>query len=257
MDYRIDKIIPNEEFGQNHERKHVVKMMFNQWATLFRDYPRSIGLISVIQFGMFFVCNGMLLFFPDIVNQTALYTQTFSSDVTLCKIIEHTIEVKRNHSNEIIDNENCVQELDITAYYYSLILEGCYTGGFFLLSVLVSYVGRLTIFSFVSFSTGICGFLIVWTTNVSIATYLYVWLLACGVTNVLLNTVTYDLFPTNLRALALSVSVMFGKLGALAGGNVAGMLLEHHCSALYIFSGAILVFTGVMTFLIPNIRQKK
>jgi hypothetical protein len=29
----------------------------------------------------------------------------------------------------------------------------------------------------------------------------------------LVNTVTYDLFPTTLRSLAMSLSLMFGRLG--------------------------------------------
>lgn len=251
-DYPIDKITPNEEFEQKLEQKHVLKMMLNQSILLFRDYPRSIALVSTIQFGMYFVCNGMLLFFPDIVNQTALYLQTSSGDVTLCEIIES----RKNISNAIVDDRSCVEELDISAFYYALILEGCYTTGFFLLSLLVNYVGRLSIFTFVSFTTGICGLLIVWIPNATAAIYLYVWLLTSGVTIVLLNTVTYDLFPTNLRALALSVSIMFGRLASLMGGNIAGFLLERHCSALYIFSGAILLFTGVLIFFIPNIRKK-
>lgn len=232
-------------------------MIFNQSKVLFRDYPRSIALVSMIQFGMYFVCNGMLLYFPDIVNQRALYLQDSSSDVTLCQIVEHTIEARKNVSNAAVDAKVCVEELDISAYYYALILEGCYTAGFFIVSLLVNYVGRLTIFSFVSFSTGICGFLIVWISNATVAIYLYVWLLACGITVVLLNTVTYDLFPTNLRALALSVSLMFGRMASLLGANIAGLLLENYCSALYNFSGAILVFTGILTFFIPNIRKKK
>lgn len=232
-------------------------MMINQTMVLFRDYRRSIVLISMIQFGMYFVCNGMLLFFPDIVNQTALYLQTSSSDVTLCEIVEHTTNAKRNVSDAAVDVKNCVEELDISAYYYALILEGCYTAGFFLLSLIVNYVGRLTIFSFAFFTTSICGFLIVWISNATIAIFLYIWLLVAGLTSVLLNTVTYDLFPTNLRALALSVSLTFGRLASLLGGNIAGLLLENHCSSLYLFSGSILACTGILIFFIPNIRKKK
>lgn len=232
-------------------------MMLNQSVVLFRDYPRSIALVSTIQFGMYFVCNGMLLFFPDIVNQAALYLQSNSSNVTLCEIIEHTIAARKNVSVANVDVKTCVESLDISAYYYALILEGCYTAGFFMLSLLVNYVGRLPIFTFISFSTGLCGFLIVWIPNATAAIYLYVWLLVSGVTVVLLNTVIYDLFPTNLRALALSVSLMFGRLASLLGGNIAGLLLEKHCTALYTFSGAILFCTGVLTFFIPNIRKMK
>ncbi|KAJ6643894.1 putative transporter svop-1 [Pseudolycoriella hygida] len=257
-DYRIVKIKPNEEFSEKHEQRHVTKMMLDQLIELFRDYPRSISLVSTIQFCMYFVCNGMLLFFPDIVNERAMYLQTSSSsDVTLCEIVQHANRATANASNVVDQTRICVDELDISAFYYALILEGCYTGGFFLLSVLVNYVGRLAIFTFVSFSTGICGFLIVWIQNATVALYLYVWLLGSGVTVILLNTVTYDLFPTHLRALALGVSTMFGRLASLMGGNIAGLMLERHCSAMYILSGSISISAGILIFFIPNIRQKK
>lgn len=105
-------------------------MMLNQSVILFREYPRSIVLISTIQFGIYFVCNGMLLFFPDIINQTAKYLQTSSNDVTLCKVVEYSIEAKINVSNIGVDVKTCVEELNISAYYYALILESCYTVGF-------------------------------------------------------------------------------------------------------------------------------
>lgn len=199
----------------------------------------------------------MLLFFPDIINQTAQYSQTSTNEATLCEIIEHTIEMKRNMTHIDATIRNCVEELDMSAYYYALILETCYTGGFFIVSILVNCVGRLTIFSFVLFTTGISGYLIVWISNSTVATYLYVWLLSCGVTNILLITVTYDSFPTNLRALAMSVSLMFGRLASLVGGNIAGLLLEKHCSAVFIVSGTIVICSGILTFFIPNIRKRK
>lgn len=187
-------------------------MMFEQTVSLVRDYPRSIGIISALQFGIQFVCIGMLLFFPDILNQTANFMR--SSDVMkieLCAIVENAIEARKNKYNS--PDKICVEELDISAYYYAIILEACYTVGFMIVTLLVNYVGRLTIFSFVFFSTGVCGFLIVFVNDPIISTYLYVWLLVSGVNNNLLNTVTYDLFPTNQRSLAMSLSLMFGRLG--------------------------------------------
>lgn len=230
--------------------------MWDQTVSLFRDYPRSIGLISTIQFGIYFVCNGMLLFFPDIMNQTANYMQSSNStEIKLCDIVEGAIRARKDDYS-FVDKE-CVEELDISAYYYAIVLEACYVIGFIVISFLVNYIGRLTIFSVVFFSTGLCGFLIVWVTNPVISTYLYVWLLVSGVNNTLLNTVTYDLFPTNLRSLAMSISLMFGRSASLIGGNIAGFLLEGNCSAMYILSGVILTLSGVLTFFIPNIMKKK
>lgn len=231
-------------------------MMLDQTVTLIRDYPRSIGILSSIQFMIYFVCNGMLLFFPDIINQTASYlSNPMAEKVGLCNIVESAIALKQNNvqSNETV----CIEELDISAYYYAIILEACYTIGFIIVTLLVNYVGRLAIFSVVFFSTGLCGLVIVFIDNPIIATYLYIWLLVSGVNNTLLNTVTYDLFPTNLRSLAMSLSLMMGRLGSLVGGNIAGLLLESNCTSMFVMSGVVLVLAGFLTFLIPNIMKRK
>lgn len=187
-------------------------MMFNQSVTLIRDYPRSICIVSMLQFGVYFVCNGMLLFFPDILNQTARHMETSSAyKAELCEIVESAIATKKHQYEAAV--ATCVDELDISTYYYSILLEVCYVVGFLVISLLVNYIGRLTILTVVFFSTGLCGILIVLVSNPVYATYLYVWLLACGVNNTLLHTVTYELFPTNLRSLALSLSLMMGRLG--------------------------------------------
>lgn len=254
-DFSVSKLQTNEEFGevQKGNGKNVVHMMLSQTADLFRCYPRSIILLSLIQFGIYFVCNGMLLFFPDILNQTAKFNQGNSTDgsVKLCTIVENAIRERKEH-NEV----KCIDELDISSYSYALILEVCYTVGFLIISWAVNYTGRLAIFSFIFFTTSFCGYAINFTGSL-VGTYLYVWLLASGINNTLLNTVTYDLFPTNLRSLAMSLSLMFGRLGSLVGGNVAGYLLEEYCETSFTLSGAVMLVCGILTFCIPHIIKKK
>jgi MFS transporter, VNT family, synaptic vesicle glycoprotein 2 len=213
INYPVYRIKPNEEFGQALERKNVGRMMLDQTLSLIREYPRSITIISTLQFGIYFVCNGMLLFFPDILNQTANYQKHSRGDVDMCEIVESAIEERKVRMTQ--NNHICINELDISAYYYAIILECCYASGFLIISFLVNYIGRLSIFSFIFFTTGLCGILISVVGSPTISTYLYVWLLVSGVNNSLMNTVTYDLFPTTLRSLAMSLSLMFGRLGGL------------------------------------------
>lgn len=214
-DYQISKIKPNEEFDEARKKKNVCKTMLDQTVSLIREYPRSIGIMSALQFGVYFVSNGMLLFLPDILNQTANYMHSSSNDsIKLCTIVERAIEAKNNRSS--LSSGTCNEELSISTYYYAIMLEVCYVLGFLTISLLVNYIGRLTIFCFIFFTTGLSGFLIVLVSDPTIAQYLYVWLLVSGVNNNLLNTVTYDLFPTNLRALAMSLSLMCGRLGKIS-----------------------------------------
>lgn len=228
-------------------------MMYDQSKTLFRYYPRSIGIISALQFGTYFVCNGMLLFFPDILNQTASHQRSSGGNAKICEIVEDALELRKNGKND----QACVEELDVSAYYYAIILEACYLVGFFIVSILVNFIGRLAIFTFIFFTTGLCAFLMVFISNPSVSVYLYVWLLVSGINNTLLNTVTYELFPTNLRSLAMSFSLMCGRLASLAGGNIAGFMLEGYCDAMWILCGAIMIVSGILTFFIPNIIKKK
>jgi VNT family MFS transporter (synaptic vesicle glycoprotein 2) len=249
----IHKLKPNDEFNESFKSTNVVTMMLRQTTSLCKSHPRSILILSLLQFGIYFVCNGMLLFFPDILNQTAKFVQHSgnATDTRLCTIVESAIREQR-----LQQKSACVDELDISSYYYAMLLEVCYVVGFLIISWLVNYTGRLAIFAFIFFTTSFCGFAVNFS-GTMIGTYLYVWLLASGINNTLLNTVTYDLFPTNLRSLAMSISLMFGRLGALVGVNVAGFLLEEYCGATFTLSGVVLLLSGVLTFFIPNIIKKK
>ncbi|XP_070504930.1 synaptic vesicle glycoprotein 2B-like [Chironomus tepperi] len=255
--YSVHKLKPNEEFGETGKGKNVFSQMGQQTSALFSNYTRSIIIVSVMQFGIYFVCNGMLLFFPHILNQTSKFLDenANATDTHICEIVETTIRVQREQQALQVE-QICIDELAISAYYYTMILESCYVTGFLLISWMVNYTGRLVIFSFLFFTTSICGFTINYV-GTTVGVYLYVWLLACGMNYTLLSTVTYDLFPTNLRSLAMSLSLMCGRLGSLVGGNIAGYLLEQYCDLTFTLSGVVLFCSGILTFLIPNIMKMK
>jgi hypothetical protein len=132
----------------------------------------------------------MLLFFPDILNQVSHH----NGNLQLCEIVKHATEVK---SEQI--EAKCIDHLDYSAYLNVLILQSLNLAGYILISVFVNIIGRLSIFAFFFFTSGICGLIIIFINNSLVATYLYMWMLLSGVCSNLLNTVTYENFPTNLR----------------------------------------------------------
>lgn len=70
-----------------------------------------------------------------------------------------------------------------------------------------------------------------------ISIFLGIFLLAgccVGIT----NTIAVDLFPTHFRAMAMSISLMFGRFGAVTGSHVIGPLLYNYCEyTLYTLTG--------------------
>lgn len=236
----------------SQNRKRMLGSMLHNTMQILKNYPRSFWLLSFLQFGILYACHGMLLFFPEIIHQVSQYD---GNNLQICKIIETVIENK-NNATSILSKE-CVEELDISAYINLIILESCYLVGFIIISLTVNYIGRLPILVFFFMTCGLCGILIVFINNSMIATYFYVWFLVIGINSNLINTVAYDLFPTNLRSMAISTTMVFGRLGGLIGGNTSSLLLELSCNSTFIIGGVIIIVCGILTFFIPNIYQRK
>lgn len=248
-DFKVKEIQLEDDFIQTSSNpKGMLRSMLHNTTQMLKCYPRSFWLLSIIQFGTFYVCHGLLLFFPDILHEVSEFTES-SGSLQLCDIVDKVIQQKANSSSV----EYCVDQLDSSAYIYVSILQGCYLLGFLIISFVVNYIGRFPILVFIFMTTGLCGILIAFIKNATVATYLYLWLLASGVNSNLLNTVSYDLFPTHLRSMAISTTMLFGRTGGLAGGNIASVLLENMCNWTFGIGGILLVFCGVLTGFLPNI----
>lgn len=44
-----------------------------------------------------------------------------------------------------------------------------------------------------------------------------------------INAVAVDLYPTNVRAMALAISLMFGRIGAVTGSHITGIVFYQLC----------------------------
>lgn len=58
--------------------------------------------------------------------------------------------------------------------------------------------------------------------------------------------------------MAVSMSLMCGRLGSMVGGNVVGTLLDkNYCNLTFTMSGFLLCSTAILAFFIPNIFKIK
>lgn len=52
-----------------------------------------------------------------------------------------------------------------------------------------------------------------------------------------ISTIVVELYPTQIRGMALSISLMFGRIGAMIGSNTIGPLMYTNCDYMfYIFA---------------------
>ncbi|EAT35248.1 AAEL012574-PA [Aedes aegypti] len=89
-----------------------------------------------------------------------------------------------------------------------------------------------------------------------VSVWCYMILVMCGFAGSIVSAITVDLFPTNLRAMAVCMSSMFGRLGGVIGSNLFGLLLESQCELTFAIPGILLITCGLLSFFIPNIHQR-
>lgn len=88
---------------------------------------------------------------------------------------------------------------------------------------------------------GIAGIAAVFVDVPLLAIYLYVILLTSGLAVTVVNASTVDLYPTSLRAMAVCVSLMMGRVGSVTGTNFVGLLLDDYCEVVFCSTGLILI----------------
>lgn len=213
LEFKLKPI--SNESNEVDEKKSVIRLMREQVVELVSKYPRSFGIASSIQFGSFFVAHGMLVFFPDILNQTANYVNSNKSiNVKMCEIIQETIANKSALADAA--TRICVEKFDISVYWFVIYLETCYVSGFLIISILLWIkVHRLYVLNFIYITAGVAGILIVFIDNVTASSFFYVFLLTSGLTFSLINTIVFELVPTHLRSLAINLVSMLGRTGSL------------------------------------------
>ncbi|EDS25835.1 synaptic vesicle protein [Culex quinquefasciatus] len=233
----------------------LMKLMWNQTAPLFMTpYLNKTAIVCVLQFGIYLTSNGMYMFFPYIVNRIA---EIKMDRITACNAVRFIPEeLAAVNVTEVLECDSQSQKLDISTYEHSFILELMYALGFAVIGLVINAVGKLPILVFVFVSCGVSGILMVYIDVPALVIWLYLILLTCGFCISVVNAATIDLFPTNLRAMAVCISLMCGRAGSVVGANMVGLLLDSNCELTFWISGASLIGCGVLSFFIPNIYKR-
>ncbi|XP_055325194.1 synaptic vesicle glycoprotein 2B-like [Sitodiplosis mosellana] len=239
-------------------RVPLLKSVWNQTVPLFKPpYLRSTILLCTIQFSLYSVFNGFFMFFAQIINGMSINLNSFIDDrMPMCEAIkvntDNMIEIEYNETN----SEVCIDKLDVSVMENGIIFELTFTIGLAIAGLLLGKVGKYPVILFILLSTGLSGIACILVNIPLLQVMLFVWLLCSGIVSNVLSSATVDLYPTTLRATAISFSLMFGRLGGVTGANTVAFLLDDNCEATFYLSGSMLIAISVLAFFIPNIHKR-
>lgn len=235
------------------------RTMWNQTAPLFRKgLLVPTVLACFIQFWLYVTIHGMFMWFPFIVhNMVEFKKHNPGNSSTLCEVI-HAKQIHLDNEFQIDKNANqCTENLETETFLLTILMEFTYGMGFFVIGFLVQRVKKTHILFFVLLTFGSCGLLtnVIYDTTWALVAYNMLFIAGIGIQ--VLSEITVDLYPTYLRAMALCISLMFGRLGGVFGANMIAWLLETSCEMAFNIAGTGLVVSAFLTFLIPKVEIPK
>ncbi|XP_014272106.1 synaptic vesicle glycoprotein 2B [Halyomorpha halys] len=225
------------------------KKMMRDIATLFSKKYLIFTLMSCfLLFSLVGTCNTLIMWFPEQTSRVLSYYESHDIfNVTICDLME------QSNTGEIMDcNIN-----------YDFLLAGMLLG---IAEVAVCIavglwglkIDRKILICICSFSAAGLSFLTVFLTS-----HLLIILCIATMTVFLfvmfpvIISIVVELFPTQLRSTATSLTMTFARLGSTTGGQSLGILFDHHCRIGYFGITSIVAVAGFLCLFIPIGQKKK
>ncbi|XP_066254429.1 synaptic vesicle glycoprotein 2A-like [Euwallacea similis] len=267
-EYPVSTIIMDEIVVEKvEENRNFFQMMWSQTTTLFgRRYIVKTLLICYLQFGVFLSASALSLWFPQILNTLSKQAESLTNaGVTLCGS-ENTDNLRlqksyfipykslfwRTDNNVTLIEDFCDDSVD-THVFLVVLLIGCGIGiAYILIGTFINKIGKKKILIGSTVVTACCGLVAQYVYGYeTILTLCGVYLLISSMIGVV-NAFAVDLYPTSIRAMALAVSLMFGRMGAMIGSNLVGIVYYNYCDYIFIFFAVNHLVLVVAAILLPT-----
>lgn len=278
---RLD--IEGAQKAESNSPLAVLQHMWRQTAPIFHHpYLLSTMLSCFIQFGLYSSSNGFLLWIPDLFNRMAEFEKLYPNDTaSICEVVStlHYLGVPEsieystgtaernttllslvllgsNSTGVLTEELPCNSDVDSTAFQNTLVIGLTSSVAYTLVGYLIAFMGKKMILVVFLMTSGACGVAMYFA-----RTYLELLLLPgffvvlSGMCVSVINSIVIDVFPTHLRAMALCLSLMMGRVGTVTSNMLLGILLEINCAAVIFMLSGILLVCGLLSLLLPTPKK--
>ena len=143
------------------------------------------------------------MFFPEIIDKISSYSTRFPMGrATICDILHIEDDLSTNVTNYFDYTKNsqaCSEKFEISTFGYALVLEILYMIGFLVITFIINRTSKVSILTVILFGCGSFGFATQFVTLPIASIYIYVLFMLSFLAVNVVNAITVDLFPTNLR----------------------------------------------------------
>nr|XP_023023359.1 synaptic vesicle glycoprotein 2A-like [Leptinotarsa decemlineata] len=266
-EFPVSMITWEEDSDLHFEKERgILRSMWEQTVPLFKKgYLLKTLMVSYLHFAIFFTSSAIIMWYPQILNSMADYGKTAPlEEVTMCEAVRYdigmdneTTAAKTYTLSRALASKVCRDDVNEEVFLVSLLIGASYAVSYVLIGTFINIIGarRLLMgFLLVTTTSGVFAQLLSGYTYIQVTLGIFL-LVATGIGVV--NAVIVDLYPTQIRGMALAVSLMFGRLGAMAGSNTAGYIMDSVCDYLFYIYAVIHALAIIIVLLLPSQERKQ
>ncbi|XP_026824630.1 synaptic vesicle glycoprotein 2C isoform X1 [Ooceraea biroi] len=222
-------------------------------------------LISMIQLGATIGSNSLRLWMPQLFAMIESYKSNLMKgdnrvsglQSSFCYMLgQEKAYVNRTHYNETINNvtATCVPaELNSRVFINSIVIAVTGVIGYTLAGTLITVVGKKKLMAICFLVAAACCGSLYWaedTNGILGLSSVFVAMSSIGGATVI--NLIVDNFPTCLRTMAVSTTMMMGRIGAVIGNLLFPILFDLSCLGPFIMIGSASLVSALLVVVVPR-----
>ncbi|XP_066993183.1 synaptic vesicle glycoprotein 2B isoform X2 [Anabrus simplex] len=196
---------------------------------------------------------GLMMWFPELFNRFDEFGRVHpGKEASVCEVTSFIVNAG-SHSHVDL----CTDKIESNVFMESLITVASAIPSNIIAVLGMDRLGRKFFLVFSTFTSGLCavGMFFVYNSKHNlIVSAVFSSVISCG--NAALDCLITEVFPTNLRATGVAISMVAARLGGIIGNIVIATLLDLYCPAPTFIVAGLLIGGGLLCLFLPNTTRE-
>lgn len=227
--------------------KGALGLIWSQTVPLFsRERVFQTLNICGIMFIVFAVSQGCFMWFPTMLDQIV---ENSSSGLLVCQIMDMYGTQSKNSTD--IDVE-CGGSGNNRIFLILIAVSAVFVVVYLLFTFIVETIGKKNLLVSYMVIAAVSCLAIHWTSSFTLSVIILTLILTTGTCGGIVSSISIEYFPTNINAMAMCLTMMCARLGAVVGSNIIGLVVFSNCDLLFYIFFALIIMTGICSMLLPE-----
>ncbi|XP_073831034.1 uncharacterized protein [Musca autumnalis] len=218
-----------------------------------KEYMGLCFRVCLMQFFILLGQNTMRLWLPQMFASLNEYEQISSESTSMCTILEYSV-----NKTELVKNpvDECVVIITPSSYTNNIIVACVGFVTYLVAGTLINALGNKRIQVIGLTAAGTCGIALYWSSSslsTLIITAMYSALGSMSATSSIGTSV--NLFPTSLRTMIVSLTMMIGRMGSILGNVLFPILMSFGCIPPFVMVGVVMYLGCLLAAFLPSTNK--